>query len=1103
MRSAFRTLLALLPLALATAAFAVDTTDTRLLSDPAISARHIAFVYAGDVWVAGRDGSGARRVTSHAGTEASPRFSPDGSMVAFSGTYDGNIDVYTVPVTGGEPTRLTWHPGTDRVQGFTPDGSAVLFTSQRTVHTRRFAKLYTVPVAGGFPTELPIPHAARGSYSGDGEKIAYNPLGDRFRQWKGYRGGTASRIWIYDTADHGVVEVPRPAERSNDVEPMWLGADVYFLSDRAGEINLFRFAAASGQVEQITEHDQFGIEHASTDGQTIIYEQAGWLHSLEPATGASTRLQVAVGADLTETRARWASGADYIRGASISPSGARAVLAFRGEIVTVPAKKGDVRNLTQSPGAHDQEPAWSPDGASVAYVSDASGENQLVVAPQDGKGEPKAYDLEGAGFYEDLQWSPDGTHISYTDNAFTLYVLELATGSVRKVAAEPVYGPFKRLTHHWSPNSHWLAYTLTTTTYTRQVWLYDLENGSAHPVSDGLSDVAEPVFDQSGKYLYFRASTDAGPALTWFAMSNADVDVTNTLYVAVLGADEPSPLAKESDEEPVAESGDEAAKGDQDSDDEAEEPAKEKADDPIVVDFDGLDQRILALPVEVASYGSLTPGDEGQLYYLKGTHDGAFGQSPGNSLVRFDLSSREETTLLEGAAGFTLSEDHKKILVVTDGGSWHLAAAGGKIDAGKSRLDVSAIQVRVDPRAEWNQIYHEAWRINRDYFYDPGMHGADWPAMREKYAQFLPHLADREDLNRVLRWLSSELAVGHHRVGGGDDLVSRDRISGGLLGADFAIESGRYRFAEVYGGLNWNPDLRAPLTEPGVGVQAGEFLLAVNGTELVAPDNLFRHFENTAGQIVSLTVGPSPSHEGSRTVEVVPIENEAALRNRAWVEGNLQKVHEATDGRVAYVYVPDTSIGGHSYFKRYFFPQADKQAIIVDERYNGGGQIADYYIDILRRPLISWWATRYGQDFKTPLASIQGPKVMIIDETAGSGGDMLPWMFRKLEIGPLVGKATWGGLVGILGFPTLMDGGGITAPNLAIWTEDGFIVENVGVPPDIEVEQYPADVIAGRDPQLEKAIETALEMLEAAPPVTPTRPPFPVRALPGSRAESN
>ncbi len=1097
MRSIFCALLALLPLAMATAVLGVDTTDTRLLSDPAISARHIAFVYAGDVWVAGRDGTGVRRITSHAGSEANPRFSPDGSMIAFSGTYDGNVDVYVVAATGGEPRRLTWHPGTDRVQGFTPDGKAVLFASQRAVHTRRFAKLYTVPTEGGFPTELPIPHASRGSYSGDGTKIAYNPLGDRFRQWKGYRGGTASRIWIYDTGDHGVVEIPRPPERSNDVEPMWLDGTVYFLSDRAGEINLFRFDMAGGTVEQLTEHDQFGIEHASTDGQTIIYEQAGWLHTWAPATGASTRLAIGVGADLTETRARWANGPEYIRGGSLSPSGARAALAFRGEIVTVPAKKGDVRNLTQSPGAHDQEPAWSPDGASVAYISDASGENQLVVAPQDGKGEAKTFGLEGAGFYEDLRWSPDGNHISYTDNSFTLYVLDLATGEARKVAAEPVYGPFKRLTHHWSPDSRWLAYTLTTPVYMGQVWLYDLESGNAHAVSDGLSDVSEPVFDQSGKYLYFRASTDAGPALAWFAMSNADVDVTNTLYVAVLDADEPSPLAKESDEEKVASADDEAA----DDGAEGAESPDDSGDDAttVTVDFDGLDQRILALPVEVASYNSLTPGDEGQLYYLKGSPAGAFGQPPGSSLVRFDLSSREETTLLDGAASFTLSADRKKILVVTDAGSWHLASASGKIDAAKSSLDVSGVQVRIDPRAEWRQIYDEAWRINRDYFYDPGMHGADWPAMRKKYAQFLPHLADREDLNRVLRWLSSELAVGHHRVGGGDDLVARDQVPGGLLCADFTIDAGRYRFAEVFGGLNWNPDLRAPLTEPGVGIKAGEYLLAVNGRELEEPDNLYRHFENTAGQIVSLTVGPEPSHDGARTVEVVPIENEASLRNRAWVEGNLRKVHEATDGRVAYVYVPDTSLGGHTYFKRYFFPQADKQAIIVDERFNGGGQIADYYIDILRRPLLSWWATRYGQDFKTPLASIQGPKVMIIDETAGSGGDMLPWMFRKLELGPLVGKATWGGLVGILGFPTLMDGGGITAPNLAIWTEEGFIVENVGVPPDIEVEQYPADVIAGRDPQLEKAIETALEMLEADPPVTPTRPPFPVRALPGSR----
>ncbi|MFW6205918.1 MAG: PDZ domain-containing protein, partial [Gemmatimonadota bacterium] len=477
------------------------------------------------------------------------------------------------------------------------------------------------------------------------------------------------------------------------------------------------------------------------------------------------------------------------------------------------------------------------------------------------------------------------------------------------------------------------------------------------------------------------------------------------------------------------------------------------------------------------------------LYYLRQSPDGDW------SLQRYSLEDREEHTVLEGAAAFRISGDRKKVLARVES-DWVIGDAAGTIDPSKGRLDTDAIQVRIDPRAEWAQMLREAWRINRDYFYDPNMHGADWPAVWDKYARFLPDMVTRSDLNRVIRWMLSELAVGHSYSGGGDFPEDVESVPGGLLGADYEVRDGRYRFARIYGGLNWTPELRSPLTEPGVDVEAGEYLLAVDGRPIRAPENLYRRFENTAGKQVELTVGPRPDGRDSRTVTVVPIESETALRNRAWVESNIDRVHEATDGRVAYVYVPNTAGLGHEYFKRYFFPQAHLDAIIIDERYNGGGSIADYYIDLLRRPYVAHWNTRYGNDIRSPIASIQGPKVMIIDETAGSGGDLLPWMFRKFEMGPLVGRRTWGGLVGVLGFPPLMDGGYVTAPNIAIWTDDGFVVENEGEPPDIEVEQLPRLVIDGHDPQLERAIEEAVRRLREDPPPEHQRPPYPERARP-------
>ncbi len=1086
-------------------AWAVDPVDTRLVGAPAITSGKIAFVYADDVWTADEDGTHARRLTSHPGEEAFPRFSPDGKSIAFSASYDGNLDVYAVSADGGEPTRLTWHPGDDVVRGFTPDGK-VLFSSQREVFSRRHSQFFTVPVTGGVPEKLPVPTADMGAISPDGAFLAYTPLGERFRQWKNYRGGATSRIWLLKLADLSHVEIPKPADGCNDTMPMWLGSLVYFLSDRDGEFNLFSYDPASNKVARLTDHRDFPIDTASAGAGKVIYEQGGYLHLFAPEPGRSTRLKVAVAADLVEARPRRVSTPKAVRSADVSPTGKRAVLEYRGEIVTVPAKKGDPRNLTETPGTHERSPVWSPDGKTIAYFSDASGEYALHLREQDGKGEAKTLALNGSGFYEAPVWSPDSKKIAYLDNARTLSWIDVDTGAIKRVDSEPVYSPVNTMSARWSPDSKWLAYTVNTKVGIQTVALYSLDQDKSFPLTDGLAEAGAPVFDSGGKYLYFVASTDAGPAKNWFDQSVTDMPVTTTLYLATLQKTTPNPLLKESDEE-GGEDKDKDKDKEKDKDEakakEAEKDKKEAAPPaakpvkPTVVDLEGIASRIVALPLEAGLIANLEAGSEGQIYYVRrpiarpGLDGGSGMGKP--SLRRFDLKTREEQTLAEGIGDYWISADHKKILYRADETVGIVDAA--KFNKGDGAIEaVGAVSIAIEPRAEWAQIFREAWRINRDYFYAPNMHGADWDAIREKYEAYLPHLATRGDLNRVIRAMLSELSVGHSYLSGGERLYEPKTVPVGLLGADFEAADGRYRFKTIYGGAFWDPSLRAPLKAPGVDVKPGEYLLAVDGKDLKTDAEVYKPFEGTVGRRVELKVGPKADGTDARSVIVEPIADEGALRNRAWVEGNLRKVHERTKGRVAYIYVPNTAGQGYSYFKRYFFPQADKDAAIIDERFNGGGQVADYYIDLLRRPLVSYWATRHGEPLRTPNALIPGPKVMIVDETAGSGGDLLPWMFRKFQLGPLVGKRTWGGLVGILGFPVLMDGGNVTAPDLAIYTEDGWIVENEGIAPDVEVEQDPAAVAAGKDPQLDKAIDMVLEALVKNPPAKrPTPPPFPVR----------
>ena len=1117
-----------------------DPADTCLLTMPAVGPKGIAFVYGDDLWAADLDGKNPRRLTSDVGIEMHPVFSPDGATIAFSGQYEGNLDVYTIPAAGGRPTRLTHHPEPDIVRGFTPDGSAVLFSSPRHVYTTRHSQLFTVPLAGGMPTQLDIPWGFEAAYSPDGAHIAYTPVRDATAQWKHYRGGTHSRIWVYDVKTHEVVEIPQPKGRCNDLDPNWVGRTIYFRSDRTGESNVHTFDPATKEVAAITDYKDFPVLNINHGGGRIIFEQAGYLHLLKPGESRPTRLKIGLATDAPDDRPRFAKGAKYVRNAGVSPSGARAAVEFRGEIVTVPADKGDFRNLTNSPGANDRDPAWSPDGKTIAYFSDAGGEYQLVLVPQAGKGDVKKIKLGGAGFYSNPVWSRDSKKLAIRDNAQALSWVDAATGKVTRIVRAE-YGTGRGLTAAaWSPDSKWVTYTADTKAHIARVYAYSVEQDKSFPVTDGLSEAAEPVFDAGGQYLFFLSSTDTGMSKHGFSQSASDARPPRwAVYAAILKKGTPSPFLRETDEEkgpaatpsprPPRRIADDEKAAPDDAKTDAAKKGEAKKPAAFGIDFDGLDQRIVAVPVPPGSYAQLQAGAAGQFFYLARpeptgeTRRG--GGGGGGALFRFDLEKRTAEPVQAGVSAYELTPDGRKMLYQA-GGDWFIgnatggvggsaalgggggaggragrgagaAAAAAEAPGGAKKLNLDGVEVRVDPRAEREQIFHEAWRINRDYFYDPGMHGADWPAVRAKYAAFLPHVRTTPDLYRVISWMLSELAVGHSRVTPGERVAEKKTVPGGLLGADYEVADGRYRFKKIYTGLNFTADLRSPLTAPGVNVKQGEYLLAVRGTDLVPPAELYALFENTAGRTVELTVGPNPDGTGSRTVTVEPLASELGVRNREWMEANLRKVDKATGGRVGYVYVPDTAGQGVAYFKRYFFPQADKQALIIDERSNSGGQIADYYIDILRRPFASYWAPRYGAEWRSPSAAVFGPKVMIADEGAGSGGDMLPYMFRKFGLGPIVGKRTWGGLVGIGGYPVLMDGGTVTAPNFAIWTPDGgFIIENEGVPPDHDVTMWPKDVIAGKDAQLDKAIELAIEALKKAPPQEAKRPAYPTPAKP-------
>lgn len=1073
---------------------------TRLLRQPTISDKHIAFVYANDIWLADRNANAtkqgaARRVTSNEGAETNPHFSPDGKWLAFTGQYDGNTDVYLVPAEGGQPKRLTWHPGNDEVTGWVPDGKSVLFVSGREGHPTASTKFYKVSVEAGMPEALKIPQAAVGEISEDGQQVAYQAINFWDPEWRNYRGGQAQPIWIVDMKDYSLKQTPQP-DKERHTNPVWLDGVVYFLSERDYANNIWSYNPKTEELKQLTFHKQYDCKSLDAGDGKIVYEQGGYLHLLDPKTNTSKQLEIDVAGDFHWARSRWTDvQASQLINASLSPNGKRALFEHRGEVFTVPKEEGDWRNITQSSGAADRYPTWSPNGSKIAWFSDASGEYKLMIGDQNGMGNPKVIDIPNPTFFFRPEWSPNSKFIAFTDTDYNLWYVNAANGQIKKADTEGYAHPNRSMNPTWSPDSKWIAYTKLLENQFKAVKVHHVETGQTLQLTDKMADAVSPVWDESGKYMYFLASTNFGLNTGWLDMSSYDRPVTRSLYMIVLAKGTPSPLLPRSDEETEQQVNEQPG----DKKEEATrkktttkktEEVKAKPAPQVKIDMDGLEQRILAIDVPERNYEALLPGTEGQVFYLE-----SIPNQQGYNVHRYSLKEHEPTEFLTKVNEASVSFDRKNMLY-RSGSNWSIVpTTGGAPKAGDGKLSVSGLKVKVDPVEEWKQIFKEGWRYQRDFLYVDNVHGAPWDQVYSWYQPWLEHVRHRSDLNYIVDILGGEVAVGHSYTSGGD-FPDITRVPVGLLGADFEIDNGRYRIKRLYNGESWNPELRAPLTAPGISVKEGEYILAVNGEEVKASENIYKFFEATADRQTVLHVNSKPTMDGARMITVTPVGNDNGLRRMAWVEGNRRKVNELSGGKLAYVYIPNTSQLGYQYFNRYYFGQQDKKGAVIDERNNGGGSAADYMVDVMSRDLHGYFNSNVGdhRPFTTPMAGIWGPKVMIVNEMAGSGGDLLPYLFRKMEIGPLVGTRTWGGLVGTWDTPPFVDGGRMVAPRGGFYDVEGkWAVEGEGVAPDIEVMMKPADMIAGRDPQLERAVAEALKLLEKQEFKLMPEPAAPVR----------
>lgn len=1062
----------------------IFSQGTQLLRQPTISDSEVVFVYANDLWKSSINGGQATRLTSDTGFESNPHFSKDGKMIAFTAQYDGNIDVYVMPSSGGEPKRLTYHPSADFVQGWTPDGK-ILFRSSRESRPTQTNKFFTVSTKGGLPTPLEITRSAFGEISNNGKYIAYTPITSWDAEWRNYRGGQAMPIWIVDLKTKDLITTPQ-LDNERHLDPVWLDGIVYYLSERDYASNIWSFNPVTKEEKQITFHKKFDVKSLDANNTMLVYEQGGYLHTINPKTKAQQQLNISVDADLNFSRPRWEDvRATSLRNPNISPNGKRAIFEHRGEIFSVPKENGTWRNLTNSPGVADRSPIWSPKGDKIAWFSDKSGEYQLVIADQNGNNQTEI-SLPNKTFYFKPDWSPDGKYIAYTDTDFNIWILNLDTKTATKADTDRYAHPSRTMNPVWSPDSKWIAYAKLNDSHFKSIYAYNIDSKKIIAITDPIADAIDPVWDASGKYIYTLASTNYGLQTGWLDMSSYDPQVSRNLYAIVLNSKDKAPNLPKSDEE---EKEKKTEKTEKKKDNKKSDKKDKKKDIVVTIDEDGIFDRAVAMKLPERNYRGLIKATKNKVFVTE-----SIPNERGLKVHSYDIEKQKATDYTKGVRQIVASNDGKNTLFL-QGDSWNLAETKAPPKKGKGKLKTN-IKIKVDPKAEYHQIFKEGWRFMRDFLYVDNVHGAPWDDVYKWYSPWINHVRHRTDLNYVVDIMSGEVAVGHSYVSGGD-FPDIDRVPVGLLGVDLQPKNGFYQITKIYNGGRWNPVAKSPLALPGINIKEGDYLLAINGNSLTKDINPYSLLEQTANRETTITTNSNPTLTDAKTVIIKPVSSERRLRNIDWIEANRKKVDKLSNGKLAYVYVPNTSGAGFESFNRYYFSQQDKKGVIIDERNNGGGSAADYMIDIMARDVVGYFNSRANdhRPWTTPMAGIWGPKVMIINERAGSGGDLLPYMFKHKKLGPLVGTKTWGGLVGTWDTPLFIDGGRMVAPRGGFYDTNGkWAVEGEGVAPDIEVIQHPKKTSNGEDPQLERAVEEALRLLKTEEFFLKPEPPAPIRS---------